>query len=73
MDGDNRPLYDGNDLKKGLCLSIDKGCFVKEAQNTSGGSGVTYIPQGQFSMQKVLDHCQKVQNRHYSPGRADST
>ena len=59
MDGDNSPLYEGDDLKKDLRLSIDKGCFVKEAQNTSGGSGVTYIPQGQFSMQKVLEIAKK--------------
>jgi hypothetical protein len=55
MDGDNHPVFDGDALKGTCHLSVEGGCFVKEAQTTAGGSGVTYIPQDQFSVQKVLE------------------
>ena len=55
-DGDNLPIYSENcQQSDDVKLSVNTGCFVKEAQKTAGGSGVTYIPQGQFSFKKVLD------------------
>lgn len=57
LDSDNRPLFkEGNtNLSDGVSFSVNIGCFVKEAQKSSGGSGVNYIPPGQFSFQKVLE------------------
>lgn len=55
LDCNNRPLPNADYHQIDDQLSVGTGCFVKEAQKTAGGSGVTYIPQGQFSFQKVLD------------------
>lgn len=48
---------DGSDKPVALDdrIAVDTGCFVKEAQTSAGGEGVTYIPKGEFSFQKVLD------------------
>ena len=59
MAGDNYPVFDADALRRECCLSVEGGCFVKEAQTTAGGSGVIYIPKGQFSIQKVMEIVRK--------------
>lgn len=56
LDSSNNPVFiDGTGNLEDVQIVVNTGCFVKEAQKTAGGSGVTYIPQGQFSFQKVLE------------------
>lgn len=59
LDGDQCPLRSDDMDQIDAQLSVHTGCFVKESQKTAGGNGVTYIPEGQFSFQKVKDIVKK--------------
>lgn len=53
LTGDNVPLDNENTSE--IISNEKNGVFVKEAQLTAGGNGVTYIPQEKLSFQKVRE------------------
>lgn len=52
LDKDSRPAPVKEMAR--IIEGLDCGIFVKEAQTSAGGSGVTYIPAGQITASKIL-------------------
>ena len=58
LDGYNRPV--SKKRAEELLAQVDGGIFVKEAQITAGGTGVTYIPGDKISLNLIRQAADKI-------------